>query len=322
MLKLISKLTLTCLLLLSAAASAHDARPLYLQIDELESATPAHHYLLKLQVPPSVDSSNRPYLILPDSCLREGAGLLLRVQCSESLASQVIGFQYPDFNPSISTLIRISFRSGEQYQTLLSPSESQWQVPTQIETGQVISDYTVLGIEHILIGWDHLLFLLCLLLISGTLKRTLITVSGFTLAHSLTLVLTTLGIVRLPIAPVEAVIALSILFLAAEIARGRSNSLAWRYPVAISLLFGLIHGFGFAAVLGEIGLPQTEMVTALLFFNIGVEIGQLLFIFSLIGLFYFLRRIPILPLPAIQQVMIYSCGALAAFWTIERIAGF
>ena len=121
----------------------------------------------------------------------------------------------------------------------------------------VAQTYAGLGIKHILLGFDHLLFLICLLFIAGTGKRIFITITGFTLAHSLTLVLSALNIVKLSIAPVEAIIALSIVFLATEIAKGRRNTLTWRYPVTVSASFGLLHGFGFAAVLNEIGLLRT-----------------------------------------------------------------
>lgn len=323
MLNTVSKLLLALVLLVPGPLLAHDARPLYLQINEINSVQPEQYqYTLKMQIPPSVEANNRPYVTLPESCRHERLGLVVQLACSTPLSGQSIGIHYPDFNPSITTLIRASFLNGEQSQALLSPSESQWQLPTAASKSQVIRDYTVLGVEHILIGWDHLLFLLCLLMISGTVKRTLITISGFTLAHSLTLVLTTLGIIRLPIAPVEAVIALSILFLAAEIIRDRRQTLAWRYPVAVSVLFGLIHGFGFASVLQDIGLPQTELTTALLFFNIGVEIGQVMFVLAVMTLFYLLRQWRRFPLEKLQQLMIYGAGSLAAFWTIERIAGF
>ncbi|NVK41466.1 MAG: HupE/UreJ family protein [Oceanospirillaceae bacterium] len=323
MLKIVSKLLFILVLLAPGSLFAHDARPLYLQIDELDSQPSGHYrYNLKLNAPPSIEADNRPFVTLPDSCQRQALGLMVQLSCSTPLAGQTIAIDYPQYNPSITTLVRITFNSGESHQKLLSPEETQWQLPTRESATEVVSEYTILGIEHILAGWDHLLFLLCLLMISGTFKRTLITVSGFTVAHSLTLVLTTLGMVRLPIAPVEAVIALSILFLAAEIARGRRDSVAWRFPVAVSTLFGLVHGFGFAAVLQEIGLPQTELATALLFFNLGVEIGQVAFVATTLALLNLLGRWSALPQAFTRQLLMYGTGSLAAFWTLQRVAGF
>lgn len=323
MLKIVSKLLLALLLLGSLPLQAHESRPLYLQIDELPaSAAGSYRYKLQLKVPPSVDADNRPYLSLPDGCRLEGGGALRQAECSQPLAGQTLGIDYPRFNPALSALIRVSLSSGEVQQKLLAPGETRWTLPAHRGTGDIVGDYIRLGIQHILKGWDHLLFLLCLLLIAGTLRRTLVTITGFTLAHSLTLGLTTLGLVKLPVPPVEAVIALSILFLAAEISRKRRDTLAWRRPMLISLLFGLVHGFGFAAVLGEIGLPQADIGIALLCFNIGVEIGQLLFVTGVMALFASLARWRAFPLARAQQLMIYAVGTLAMFWTLQRVAGF
>lgn len=323
MLNTVSRLLFALLLMLPALAQAHDARPLFIQINETPGDTQHNHqYLLKMQVPPSVEAGNRPFMRVPDNCRHQTFGQVVQLNCAQPLNGQALEVNYPSHNPSISTLIRLSLLSGAHYQTLLPPGEQHWQVPVEPDTAAIIHEYTRMGVEHILVGWDHLLFLICLLLIAGTLKRTLITISGFTLSHSLTLVLTTLGVIQVPIAPVEAVIALSIVFLAAEILRGRQDTLAWRYPVTVSTLFGLIHGFGFAAVLQDIGLPQAELTTALLFFNIGVEIGQILFVVLVVAQLALLRQWQGFPLQRLQQILIFSTGSLAAFWTLERIAGF
>ena len=160
--------------------------------------------------------------------------------------------------------------TGENHTVTLTRGELVWRVPLREEVATVAVQYTWLGMEHIWIGFDHLLFVLCLIWIAGGIRRILVTITGFTLAHSVTLVLAALEVVSLPVPPIEAVIALSVLFLASEIARGKQDNLTWRYPIAVSSSFGLLHGLGFAAVLGEIGLPQTELVTGLVFFNVGV----------------------------------------------------
>jgi hypothetical protein len=176
------------------------------------------------------------------------------------------------------------------------------------------------------------LFVACLVLISGTLKRILITVTGFTIAHSITLALAALGVVQVAVAPVEAAIALSIVFLATELVRQQRDTLTWRFPIAVSASFGLLHGFGFASVLGEIGLPQTEIPAALLFFNVGVELGQIAFVLVLLAGLFVLRRaalmlvrVPRLGFPnavAVHRPAGYLVGTLAAFWMVERVVSF
>ncbi|OUS31345.1 hypothetical protein A9Q98_02770 [Thalassotalea sp. 42_200_T64] len=183
--------------------------------------------------------------------------------------------------------------------------------------------YIELGIEHILIGLDHLLFVACLVYISGTRKKLLFTITGFTLAHSITLFLSATGLFVIPIEPVEAVIALSIIFLAWEIAKNRKQSLSLRYPVLVSSSFGLLHGFGFAAVLTGIGLPQQEKLLALLSFNVGVELGQILFV---LALFILMRSASLmfksLSLEKLRIPVSYLCGSTATFWMIERLSVF
>tara|TARA_B110000285_G_C15142065_1_gene631514 strand:+ start:8218 stop:9216 length:999 start_codon:yes stop_codon:yes gene_type:complete len=225
-------------------------------------------------------------------------------------------------------LVRIQGLEGNGQTFRLSPSSPSLVVAAAPTSFQVAKTYTVLGIEHILVGMDHLLFVLCLMIVAGVNRKLLITITGFTIAHSVTLALSTLGIIDVPRPPVEAIIALSIVFLASEIARGNRTGLTYRYPVAVSMPFGLLHGFGFAAVLGEIGLPQSEIPTSLLFFNVGVEVGQLMFIAAVIAV-AFVAKVIIkaiarrAPSPALwQPASAYLIGTIATYWTIERIVGF
>ena len=170
-----------------------------------------------------------------------------------------------------------------------------------------------------------MLFVLALLLLVRGLRQVLLTITAFTLAHSITLAAATLGWINVPQTPVEAVIALSIVLVAAEIVhreRGVS-SLAQQWPWVIAFTFGLLHGFGFAGALNEIGLPQQAIPLALLFFNIGVEFGQILFIVAVYAAWALFRRLLVgLPKPITSYGPAYIIGTLAAFWTIERIAGF
>jgi hydrogenase/urease accessory protein HupE len=187
---------------------------------------------------------------------------------------------------------------------------------------QVAGTYFVLGVEHILFGIDHLLFVLALLLIVDGWRKLVSTVTAFTIAHSVTLAAASLGLVSVPQQPVEAVIALSIVFVCMEIVHWRQGKpgLTRRAPWIVAFVFGLLHGFGFAGALSDIGLPEHAIPSALLFFNVGVEAGQLIFIAAVMAFWAVLRQLT-LPTWA-WRVPVYGIGAMAAFWTIERIAGF
>ena len=179
--------------------------------------------------------------------------------------------------------------------------------------------YALLGVEHILGGFDHLLFVISLLFLVGFQRRLVWTISAFTLAHSITLALSALGWLVLRPPPVEATIALSIMLVAGEALRQR-DTLARRWPALVAFLFGLVHGLGFAGALKEIGLPDNHLLVALLTFNLGVEAGQLLTV-AAAGLVYaLLRRLPVVPPAPARVAALYGIGAMAAYWSIERIA--
>ena len=181
-----------------------------------------------------------------------------------------------------------------------------------------------MGTIHILEGVDHLLFVLALLLIVTGFGQLLKAVTAFTVAHSITLALATLGVVHVPAAPTEAIIALSILFLATEIVHKHNGqfSLTENYPWVIAFIFGLFHGLGFAGALSEIGVPQHEVPLALFMFNVGVEAGQLLFIAVVLSLIALLKRLPLTAPQGVWRLLPYSIGSVAAFWTIERVMSF
>lgn len=195
----------------------------------------------------------------------------------------------------------------------------------EVNRWQVISLYTGLGIEHILLGFDHLLFVFALLLIITSRRRLLGAITAFTVAHSMTLTLASLNLVLVPLPPVEAVIALSIVFLAVEIVHAQRGQvgIAARSPWLVAFTFGLLHGFGFAGALAEIGLPENALPLALLFFNIGVELGQLAFIISI----WLMSRLFISYMTIKnKRIFLLSCayaiGSLASYWVIERTLSF
>lgn len=300
-------------------ASAHESRPLYIEITEIKANT----YKVQMKVPPVVNNNNQPKIVFPKSCERKSHSYFKIFKCKQSIVRSEIVINYPKFSPSVSTMIRFKNLEGELYTELLTPEERSWQIPSSETVSGIAAQYTKLGIDHIWSGWDHLLFLVCLLFIAGTGRRILITITGFTVAHSVTLFLSALELVRIPIPPVEAVVALSVVFLASEIARSHRDTLTWKYPIVVSSSFGLLHGFAFAAVLGEIGLPQTELLTGLLFFNVGVEIGQIIFVLSVIALLEVLMVTSLdLKKPILEKSAAYAVGTLAAFWMFERIVGF
>lgn len=195
-------------------------------------------------------------------------------------------------------------------------------------SGSVIAGakrYTLLGIEHILVGIDHLLFVLALLFVVGGGWPLVKTITAFTVAHSITLGLATLGYIKLSPAPVEAAIALSIVFLCVEIVHGMQGrkGLTFAYPWVVAFAFGLLHGLGFAGALSDIGLPPSEIPIALLFFNVGVEIGQLIFVFAVLGAVALLRKAARITVESVrflkvERVMVYAIGVLASYWLIER----
>lgn len=227
-------------------------------------------------------------------------------------------------------LVRVVGLAGETMTTVLNVDKPNYQLKAlvKLSTFDTALTYTELGIEHILIGLDHLLFVACLVYISGTRRKLFYTITGFTLAHSVTLFLSANNLIVIAIEPVEAVIALSIIFLAWEIAKNKQHSLSLRYPVLVSSSFGLLHGFGFAAVLSEIGLPESEKGLALLSFNLGVELGQLAFVivlFLLVKLLskaYQLLSKKTLTLAMLRLPISYLCGSTATFWFIERLSAF
>ena len=219
-------------------------------------------------------------------------------------------------------LVRVENLDGITQVTRLTPSSPSFVVAAAPGGLEVARTYVVLGVEHILFGIDHLLFVLALLILVKGWRKLVGTITAFTVAHSITLAGATLGFVQVPSQPVEAAIALSIVFVACEIVHRRSGRLGLTesWPWVIAFTFGLLHGLGFAGALSEVGLPQNAIPIALLCFNIGVEIGQLAFI-SLVLLFIAMGRRILLPVPRWAELIPpYAIGSFAMFWVAQRIA--
>ncbi|GIC78741.1 HupE/UreJ family protein [Moritella sp. F3] len=239
---------------------------------------------------------------------------------------------------SSEVLVRIHRLDSSTDVVRLTPSAPTFVVTSTPDGWDVAKTYLVFGAEHIWQGIDHLLLVACLIFIAGSWRRILLTITGFSIAHSITLTLAALALIQVPVPPVEAVIALSIVFLAREIVQPRRDTLTWRYPILVSATFGLLHGFGFAAALGDIGLPQTEIPAALLAFNIGVEVGQIAFVSVVMSIVWIAASL----LKAMQHLfywqnpqgaithsverftwlekpIAYAVGGITTFWMIERV---
>jgi hydrogenase/urease accessory protein HupE len=246
-----------------------------------------------------------------------------RLSAIEPLAGQMVRI---DGLASTMTdaLVRIEFINGEEWVGRLTPGAPQATIPVRQDGGAVAATYLKLGVEHIMLGIDHLLFVLALILIAPNTRQLILAITSFTVAHSITLAAATLGFVYVPAPPIEAAIALSIAFVAAEIVRAREGKagIAARAPWVVAFAFGLLHGLGFAGALSEFGLPAGDIPLALLFFNVGVEIGQLLFVAGVLALTA-LFRLAQHPLPRWAALAPpYLIGTLAMFWVIQRVSVF
>ena len=312
-------------------ASAHDARPAYMQVTEIAPQryeviwrTPVLSGMrlpVVLRFPANTRSVTEPVLReLSDSLVERriietGGGLT-------GTRIEIVGLQATITD----ALVSVQMLDGTYSTTLVRPSKPWIDIATSRSPLEVATAYLVHGIEHILFGYDHLLFVLALILIVRSTRMLLLTVTAFTVAHSITLSLATLGVVHVPGPPVEATIALSILLLASEIIRSDRGqaSMTAKWPWLVALSFGLLHGFGFASALTEIGLPQGDIPLALFAFNVGVEAGQLMFIAVVLAA---LRCAKLIMFPALverhaRSVASYAIGTMAAYWFIDRLTGF
>ncbi|WP_193210693.1 HupE/UreJ family protein [Luteolibacter marinus] len=304
---------------------SHEIRPAYLQVDETSPGS--YDVLWKI---PRI--GERVPDIKPDFAddfvLEEGDGGALldgfvvyhyRLTAERPLAGTTLSI---DGLPrtTIDVLANLNALDGRKQTLLLHPTSPSATFAQNPSKWGVAATYTKLGIEHILLGIDHLLFVLALILIIDGRRKLVGTITAFTLAHSITLGLATLGYISLPGPPVEAVIALSIALVAVDILRKRrgANPATSRWPWMVAFVFGLLHGFGFAGALGDIGLPQQAVPLALLFFNVGVEAGQLLFIAAVLLLAAGFKRLPLRLPEWTKSIPPYAIGSLAMFWVIER----
>lgn len=309
---------------------ADEIRPAYLEVSEKSPDL----FSLLWKVPAKGDKKLSLAVILPNNCTNKSqprrqlvnAAYIERWMsvCEGGLSEQTISIQGLG-TTNTDVLLRLEFLDNTSQSVQLTPVNNSYTVMQTASTWQIVRTYTWLGITHILLGFDHLLFVFALLLIVKSMRRLLWTITAFTLAHSITMAGATLGFIHVPQQPVEAMIALSILFLAMEIVHEKQGKvgLTSRYPWLIAFIFGLLHGFGFAGALAEIGLPQQAITLALVFFNIGVELGQLMFVGVVVLFALALQHLnrPIL-FAKVETVVVYAIGGLSSFWVFERISAF
>lgn len=306
-------LVLALLALVSSAVSAHELSMAEMEVRE----TSPNEFLWQW----TASSDKAPAVVLapvwPDSCSAE----MNMLRCNErglfgTLRVNGVGDAYS------AAIVKIYWLDGQNRVFTLTTRQPEVHLYGSADDkrgmGEIAWAYVTLGVEHILGGFDHLLFVLSLLFLVGFNKRLVVTISAFTLAHSLTLALSSLGLLTLRSPPVEATIALSIMLVAGE-ALNKEKTLSRRWPALVAFLFGLVHGLGFAGALADIGLPQNNLFVALLTFNLGVEAGQLLVVILCYGLHRALQSKP-------QFVMartpaLYVIGSIAAYWSIGRIVG-
>ncbi|GAB2884595.1 HupE/UreJ family protein [Microbulbifer echini] len=319
----------------------HDGRPVYIELQE----RPENQYILRWKIPPVMQPGTEPevYLtgdycqILPETQFFSRYNTK-KYQCQPSLSQTntqpderlIIKIGYPVANPALSTLIRFEQMNGGIINLFNGPEAIEIHLPSELSIWQYVRQYIEAGFLHILEGYDHLLFVFCLVYIARNLKGITIAVTGFTLGHSLTLGLASLNVFSVRVDIVEVLIPLSIMVLAAEIVNAGNHrhkeTLAWRFPAIVASGFGLLHGFGFASALAELGLPHNQKITALISFNIGVELGQLIFVLLLLFLAYMAKlavskwKFSEITNHILTQskYAIYLVGIASGYWVVSR----
>lgn len=323
---MIRRLLVLLLLALAAPAAADELRPGFIEFVQQD----AHEWSLNWKQPLAAPGP-APLVVpvLPQGCAIEDAPVKrslptsilgsAKVTCADKVAGGTMGLDAILGGGDV--MLRVAPLDRPVQTFRLTAAGPMATIAPKPAIGQVWRSYFLLGVEHILAGWDHLLFVIALVLLVRRGWAVAKAVTAFTVAHSLTLAGVSLGFLGLPGRPVEAVIALSIVLLAVEVARGDRPSLTRRWPWVVAFLFGLIHGFGFAGALREIGLPEGEVPAALISFNLGVEAGQLCVVLGVLLVLEAIRRLRAKALAPAIRVASYGIGITGSYWLVERIVG-
>ncbi|GGD50736.1 HupE/UreJ family protein [Croceicoccus pelagius] len=304
-----------------APAAAHESLPVIVELTQQD----ATRYSLVTRAPGNLSPQDVPPVSLRGSCEQlPPSGRARQFACAGRPTELAIGKPAASGAPAV--LLKASFANGERLSAAAPPGSGSLLLPREETVSGVLTGYVKIGVVHILTGFDHLLFLACLVLIARTWRRTAITVTGFTIGHAVTITLATLGLVRVNSGAVEAIIALSIVFLAAELVRGDRGGLVFRKPAIIATAFGLLHGLGFAGALMGVGTAQTRPILSLVGFNFGVEAGQLAFVAAalLLGQALVCLRDRIAS-PRIGEYAMLAfltlVGSVGGYWFVERSVG-
>ncbi|MEQ1715288.1 MAG: HupE/UreJ family protein [Hyphomicrobium sp.] len=312
--------------LFSASALGHELRPAFLDVREITGDL----YEVKWKVPALGDRRLGLYVAFPATCVVQGekAGTFQdaafferwRARCPGGIKGKIVSISGLR-NTLTDVLARVEYLGGSKQTVRLSPESPQFVASGTQTSLEVAGTYLRLGVEHILSGIDHLLFVMALLLLIRNPWMLVKTITAFTVAHSLTLAGSALGYMSLQQKPVEASIALSIAFVASELVKAQAGAQrsSEAYPWLVAFAFGLLHGFGFAGALKEIGLPQKDIPLALLSFNLGVEAGQLLFVAAVLIAFRAAKAVVAVPERSARMAAAYAIGILSTFWLITRL---
>jgi hydrogenase/urease accessory protein HupE len=308
------------------SASSHESQPGTLELRQVSK----NRYEVTWRAPIYYGGPHPARLVLPDQW-KDAVEPTVRMLPDSQVFRRVVTvgdrglegseIRFPGLERTITDVfVRLNRLDGTTMTAVASPAKPRAQLRGERVWYLAAGDYLGLGFHHILQGIDHLLFLLGLLLIVRGRLKLLKTITAFTLAHSITLGIATLGYARVPLPPLNAAIALSILFLGPEIVRSwrGETSLTIRYPWVVAFLFGLLHGFGFASGLSTTGMPKAELPPALLFFNVGVELGQLVFVFTALALVRSFKVLKVRWPRWVEALPGYAVGSLGAYWTIQR----
>ena len=305
---------------------AHQFAPALLELEEIS----ADRAKVSWKQPIVRVKGSRLRPVLPVECegigdpavTREGTGARAtwEIACPEGLVGKSVGVEGIGSSRA-DVLLRVALLDGRVFHQVLTADQPSSEIPADAGQLGVLESYSVLGVEHILNGWDHLLFVLALVLLVGWGRTLFWTITAFTVGHSVTLALAALGLVSVPQGPIEVAIALSIYFLAVELVRSLdgTRTLIQRAPWVVAFSFGLLHGLGFAGALAEVGLPPDEIPIALFAFNVGIELGQLAFVAAALAVRVGMRLFPVAPSRWSKVGVAYGIGSIAVYWVFERI---